>query len=342
MTQQNEPQYVQEAEADLGALEGKHVAILGYGNLGRPFALNLRDSGVAPVTVAELPGPAWDQALADGFTVEPAEAAASAGEIVFVLLPDELAPAIYQKEVAPFLKLGAAVVFASGFNLAFNKICPAPNLDVLLLAPRMIGLGIRDLYRKGLGFPSFVSLEQDATGNGWPVLCALAKAVGSLRAGALTVTAVQEAKLDLFVEQTVGPDLASAILTAFQVGVDAGLPAEALLLELYMSGEMARSFQAMADLGFFQQVKQHGFAAAYGGMIRFMGLDRETRYQNYRKVLEEISKGDFTDALDDEVASDFPSQALLDEMLDGNNPISRAEERIRKWMRLGESTKLAD
>lgn len=342
MTRQNELQYVQEAEADLGALEGKHVAILGYGNLGRPLALNLRDSGVAPVTVAELPGPPWDQALADGFTVEPAEAAAAAGEIVFILLPDELAPAIYQKEVAPFLKPGAAVVFASGFNLAFNKICPAPNLDILLLAPRMIGLGIRDLYRKGLGFPSFVSLEQDATGNGWPVLCALAKAVGSLRAGALTVTAVQEAQLDLFVEQTVGPDLASAILTAFQVGVDAGLPAEALLLELYMSGEMARSFQAMADLGFFQQVKQHGFAAAYGGMIRFMALDRETRYQNYRKVLEEISKGDFANALEYEVASGFPSQALLDEMLDGNNPVSRAEERIRKWMRLGESNKLAD
>ena len=342
MTQQDEPRYVQEADADLSTLENKNVAILGYGNLGRPLALNLRDSGVTPLTVADLPGPAWDQALADGFTVKPVQAATAGGEIVFVLLPDELAPAIYQKEIAPSLQPGAAVVFASGFNLAFNKICPAPNLDVLLLAPRMIGSGIRDLYRKGLGFPSFVSLEQDATGNGWRVLCALAKAVGSLRAGALTVTAVQEARLDLFVEQTVGPDLASAILTAFQVGVDAGLPAEALLVELYMSGEMAKSFQSMADLGFFQQVKQHGFAAAYGGMIRFMTLDRETRSHNYRKVLEEISQGDFADALADEVESGFPSQALLDEMLDGNNPISRAEERVRKRMRLGESNKLRD
>ena len=333
---------MQEADADLSALEHKNVAILGYGNLGRPLALNLRDSGVTSITAADLPGPAWDQALADGFTVKPVEAAAEGGEIVFVLLSDELAPAIYQNEIAPSLQPGTAVVFASGFNLAFNKISPAPNLDVLLLAPRMIGSGIRDMYRKGLGFPSFVSLEQDATGNGWRVLCALAKAVGSLRAGALIVSAVQEAQLDLFVEQTVGPDLASAILTAFQVGVDAGLPAEALLLELYMSGEMAKSFQAMADLGFFQQVKQHGFAAAYGGMIRFMALDRETRSQNYRKVLEEISQGDFADALGEEVASGFPSQALLDEMLDGNNPISRAEERVRKRMRLGEFNTLKD
>ena len=333
---------MQEAEADISALEGKHVAIIGYGNLGRPLALNLRDSGVSPVTVAELPGPAWEQALADGFTVKPVRAVAAGGGIVFVLLSDELAPAIYQKEIAPSLRPGATVVFASGFNLAFNKICPAPNLDVLLLAPRMIGSGIRDMYRNGLGFPSFVSVEQDATGNGWRVLCALAKAVGSLRAGAMNVTAVQEAQLDLFVEQTVGPDLASAILTAFQVGVDAGLPAEALLLELYMSGEMAKSFQAMADLGFFQQVKLHGFTAAYGGMIRFMALDRETRSQNYRQVLEEISQGAFADALADEVESGFPSQALLDEMLDGNDPISQAEERVRKGMRLGDSQRLPD
>ena len=342
MTQPDEPRYVQEDEANLSVLEDKNIAILGYGNLGRPLALNLRDSGVTAVTVAELPGPAWDTALADGFSVKPVQAAAANGEIVFVLLSDELAPAIYQKDIAPFLQPRTAVVLASGFNLAFGKICPDSNLDVLLLAPRMIGSGIRGMYRKGLGFPSFVSLEQDATGNGWQILCALAKAVGSLRAGALTVTAAQEAKLDLFVEQTVGPDLASAILTAFQVGVDAGLPAEALLLELYMSGEMSKSFQAMADFGFFQQVKLHGFAAAYGGMVRFMALERESRSENYRQVLEEISQGAFADALDAEAESGFPSQALLDEMLAGNDPISQAEARIRKHIRLGDPQRLPD
>ena len=105
---------------------------------------------------------------------------------------------------------------------------------------------------------------------------------------------------------------------------------------------MAKSFQAMADLGFFQQVKLHGFAAAYGGMIRFMALERESQVENYRKVLEEISQGAFADALDEEVASGFPSQSLLDEMLDGNDPISQAEERLWKHMRLGDSNKLSD
>ena len=112
------------------------------------------------------------------------------------------------------------------------------------------------------------------------------------------ITAKQEAHLDLFVEQTVGPDLASAMLTAFQIGVEAGLPPEALVLELYMSGEMGRSIQAMADFGFFQQVKLHGFTAAYGGMIRFMELDRESRAINYRRVLDEISQHTFADGIE--------------------------------------------
>jgi ketol-acid reductoisomerase len=337
MAQPSEPRFVQEAEADLGFLAGRRIAVIGYGNLGRPLSLNMRDSGLAPIIVGELPGPARERALADGFPVEPAGVATAEADIVFVLVSDEAALRVYQEELSPALRPGSSLVFASGFSLAFGRIQPAPSLDVLLIAPRMMGVGIRDLYQQGLGFPSFISLDQDATGRGWPVLCALAKAVGSLRAGALVISAAQEAHLDLFVEQTVGPDLAGAILAAFQVGVEAGLPPEALLLELYMSGEMGRSFQAMADLGFFQQVKLHGFTAAYGGMIRFMGLDRESRERSYRQVWREISEGAFADALRGEVDSGFPSQAILDEMVEGDNPISRAEKRLRGMMRLGKA-----
>ncbi len=337
MAQPSEPRLVQEAEADLDFLKGRRVGVVGYGNLGRSLALNMRDSGVTPIIVGELPGAARERARADGFPVESAGAATAEADIVFVLAPDESAPKVYQEELAPALRPGSTLVFASGFNLAFGRIRPAPDLDVLLLAPRMMGAGIRERYQEGLGFPSFVSLEQDATGRGWPLLCALTKAVGSLRAVALTLSAAQEAHLDLFVEQTVGPDLAGAILTAFQVGVEAGLPPEALLLELYMSGEMAKSFQAMADLGFFQQVKLHGFTAAYGGMIRFMGLDRESRERSYRQVLREISEGEFAEALRAEAESGFPSQAMMDEMVEGDNPISRAEKRLRNIMRLDKS-----
>ena len=334
MDQGPDLRFIQETEADLGFLEARRIAIVGYGNLGRSVSLNLRDSGVGPLVIGELLGPAWEAARADGFNVKSAAAAAAASDVIFALLPDELAPAVYQEELSPALQPGNALVFASGFNLAFQRIRPAPDLDVLLLAPRMLGAAVRELYQNGRGFPSFVSLEQDATGQGWPLLCALAKAIGSLRAGAIEVSATQEAYLDLFVEQTVGPDLASAMLSAFQVGVEAGLPPEALVLELYMSGEMSRSIKAMAEEGFFQQVKLHGFTAAYGGMMRFMALDRESRQQGYRQVLKEIQDGAFADALDLETESGFPSRPLLEQMLDGDNPISRAEKRVRRKIRL--------
>ena len=166
------------------------------------------------------------------------------------------------------------------------------------------------------------------------MLYALAKAAGSLRSGALVINAEQKAYLDLFIEQTVGPDLASGFLTACQVGVEAGLSLEALVLELYMSGEMGRSMQAMTELGFFQQVKLHGFAAAYGGMIRFMALDRESWAQSYSEVMKDIKDGTFAAALREEVESGLPSQMLLDGMLGEDNPVTRAEGRVRQMMRL--------
>lgn len=322
-----------EAEADLHLLEALTIAIVGYGNLGRSFALNLRDSGAGSLTVGEVPGPAWEQAAADGFTVSPTPAAASA-DVVFLLVPDESAPGVYQAEIAPSLRSGATLVLASGFNLAFGQLHPAPDLDVVLIAPRMLGPAVRELYQSGLGFPSFVSVEQDASGRAWATLCALAKAIGSLKAGALVVSAAQEAQVDLFVEQTVGPDLADAILTAFQVGVEAGLPSEALVMELYMSGEMARTFGAMAEFGFFQQVKLHGFAAAFGGMARFLALDRELRQRDYRQTLTDIVDGTFAQALLAEREAGYPSLALLNEMLKSDNQINRTERRIRSSMSL--------
>lgn len=322
-----------EAEADLHLLEALSIAIVGYGNLGRSLALNLRDSGAGSLTVGEIRGPAWEQAVTDGFPVSSTQAAASA-DVVFLLVPDESAPAVYQAEIAPSLKSAATLVLSSGFNLAFGQLHPAPDLDVLLIAPRMVGSAVRELYQEGLGFPSFVSVEQDPSGRAWSTLCALAKAIGSLKAGALVVSAAQEAQLDLFVEQTVGPDLAHAILTAFQVGVEAGLPPEALVMELYMSGEMAKTFGAMAELGFFQQVKLHGFAAAFGGMARFIALDRESRQRDYRQTLADITNGTFAQALLAEREAGYPSLALLNEMLNTDNQISRTERVIRSSMHL--------
>jgi ketol-acid reductoisomerase len=334
MSQRSDARFISEDQADQQILQERRIAVLGYGNVGRSVALNLRDSGSGQIVVSDVPGPAWESALKDGFAIKSVPDASSWADVILMLVPDELASDIYLASVAPNVHPGNAIVFASGLNLAFGQIQPSKDLDVMLLAPRMLGPEIRRLYLAGQGFASFLNVEQDSTGQAWCLLYGLAKAVGSLRSGALVVTAAQEAYLDLFVEQTVGPDLADAILAAFQVGTEAGLPPEALLLELYMSGEMAKSVQVMADVGFFQQSKVHGFVAAYGGMTRFLSLDRASRLQKYRGVLEDITSGGFAKALSAEIESGLPSQDLLQTMTDREDRVTPIERRLREMLRL--------
>lgn len=334
MNNKDAVRFYREEDGDLNALVGKTVAVIGYGNHGRPQTLNMRDSGVNPIIVGSIRDASWDRALEDGFPVFPIGEACAQAEVALLLLPDEVMPEVYQAEIAPNLKSGITVVFASGYVLAYQLIKPEKNLDILLLAPRMLGEDARDLFLQDYGFPSFVSVEQDATGRAWPLLLALAKAIGSLKAGVMVLSAAQEAHLDLFIEQGFGPLLGAGVLASFQVGIEAGFPAEALVLELYMSGEMARTIQAMARVGFFRQVNQHGFAAAFGGMIRSMALDRESIEENMRQVLEEIRTGAFTRELQAEVSAGYPSRSMLKEMLRDDNPITLAEERARRQMRL--------
>lgn len=334
MNENREIQFYHEEDGDIEILAGKTISIIGYGNLGKPLALNIRDSAKCSIIVGNIHDQSWQDAQEDGFPVFSIAEACTQADMALLLLPDEVVTEVYKTEVAPNLKRESAVVFASGYNLAYNLIKPEANLDVLLLAPRMLGRAIRDRFLQGQGFPSFVSVEQDARGQAWSLLLALAKATGSLKTGVMVLSAVQEAHLDLFIEQGLGPLIGAGVLASFQVGVEAGFPPEALVLEMYMSGEMSRTFQEMATLGFFRQVNIHGFAAAFGGMIRSMALDRETIEQNIRQALEEIKNGSFTQQLQDEQDKDYPSLSLLREMLQDNNPMTAAEERLRGEMHL--------
>jgi ketol-acid reductoisomerase len=327
-------QFYHEEDGNLEILAEKTIGIIGYGNLGRPFALNIRDSNVHSIIVGSERGQSWQRAKKDGFPVFSIAEACTKSDVVLLLLPDEVMTDLYETKIAPNLNKSSAVVFASGYNLAYNLVKPENSLDVLLLAPRMIGKAIRENFLQGHGFPSFVSVEQDATGQAWPILLALAKATGSLRTGVMVLTATQEAYLDLFIEQGLGPLIGAGILASFQIGVEAGLPAEALVIEMYKSGEMSQTFQAMATLGFFRQVKIHGFAAAFGGMIRSVALDRESIEQNMRQVIEEIKNGSFVSQLQAEKEGGYPSLSLLEEMLQADNPVTIAEENLNREMRL--------
>ena len=149
-------------DANLELVTEKVVAIIGYGNQGRAQALNMRDSGVKRVIVGSREDGSYDQAVKDGFEVFPIDEACKKADIIFMLLPDEYAPKIFEEKIAPGLEEGNIINFASAYNITFHKIVPPKFVDVVMAAPRMIGEGVRDLYLRGEGSPAFVGVAQDA------------------------------------------------------------------------------------------------------------------------------------------------------------------------------------
>ena len=315
-------------DAPPGALAGEAVAVLGYGHLGRTAALNLRDSG-AKVRIGNRDDEYAEQARSEGFEVVPLAAAAT-GDVVYVLLPDEVIPTVFDTTIAPALRPGSAIAFGSGYSLAFDLIHPPAGIDVLLLAPRMAGNSARTRYLEGHGFWACVGVEADASGRAQQRMLGLADGLGVLRAGAVQMSAKMEATLDLFVEQTVGAVLGMAIMMAFEVAREAGLPGEALVLEMYMSGEMEAVFQAFRESGFFRASEDHGPTAVFGGITRSLEMDREEMADRFRRVLEDIKTRGFARRFQDEARNGYQMLEFARAMMHGGSPISEAEDRIRR------------
>src|SRR6267143_4451807 len=303
------------ADAPQRGLTGETVAVLGYGNLGRTAALNLRDSG-AKIRVGNREDEYAERARAEGFEVVPLQVAAS-DQIIFLLLPDEVIPTVFASEVAPALRPGSAIAFASGYSLAFDLIRPPDTVDVLLVAPRMAGISARERYLAGEGFWACVGVEADRSGRAQQRMLALAEALGVLRVGAIEMSARVEATLDLFVEQSVGAILGMAIMMAFEVGREAGIPDEALVMEMYMSGEMEVVFRSFRETGFFRSSEDHGPTAVFGGITRTLEMDREAMMASFRKIQDEARSG-------------YPMLEVAKSIMHGPSPIAAAEERIRR------------
>src|SRR5260370_28373816 len=230
-----------ERDADLGVLEGKTISVAGYGNQGRAQALNLRDSGVT-VLVGNIEDGYAKTAREDGFAPVSIADAVKSGEIIMVLIPDEVQQAVYEKDIAPHLRSSQTLSFASGYNIHFGLIKPPVDIDVIMMAPRTIGRQVRIAYEAGGGVNADVDVSQDATGNAWATTLALAKGVGCTRAGAFHSSFANETELDLFAEQGVWPALFDVLLTGYDVLAAKGYPKETIALELYASPEPADIF----------------------------------------------------------------------------------------------------
>jgi ketol-acid reductoisomerase len=281
-----------EEDADIGFLAGKTVAVIGYGNQGRAQALNMRDSGLN-VIIGNISDRTGKKAAEDGFEVINIKDAASCADILFLLIPDEEMPKIYKKEIEPNLKENSTVCFASGYNIAYKLIQPRQDINIIMIAPRMIGVGVRERYLLKEGFYSFIGIHQNVTGNAKDILLALAGAIGTLKAAGIFTTMEQEALLDLFNEQAFGPAFGRILLTCINILIKNGLPPEAVLCEMYMSGEMSYTYKKMAQIGLVKQTNFHSQTSQYGAMsrgIRYLSLNLEEKFQS---TINEIKSGSF-------------------------------------------------
>ena len=316
-------------DGNIDLIKDKVVAIIGYGNQGRSQALNLRDSGVKNIIVGSVHDASWTTANDDGFPVYSIPEAAKKCDILFLLLPDEVAPDIYVRDIAPNLHSGAVLNFSSGYNITYGFIKPAADLDVIMVAPRMIGKGVRETYENGTGFPTFLVVNQDATGHAKEIAIALAKALGSTKAGAIEVTFNDETYLDLMSEQAIWPLIMNVMVTAFNFFEEKGLPAEAILTEMYMSKEPMVMMEKMADVGLFKQLPMHSRTSQYGQISRFKMVDNTSMRKFIEDQYNSIVNGSFAKEWEQVKADDMKEFNDLWKEVD-ELPISKVEAEVRQ------------
>ena len=283
-------------DADLSVLKGKLIAVIGYGNQGRAQALNLRDSGLK-VIIGNIEDEYREVALKDKFEVYSIAEASKKADIIMILLPDEIRAEIFNKDILPNLTENKVIDFATGYNIAFKEVTglnPPAFVDVVMIAPRMMGIGVRDTYVSGEGFFSFVGVWQDHSGSAKQILLALAKAVGTTKRGAIETTFEQEAHLDLFTEQVFGPAFGNVLRNSIKVLLEEGqYPPEAVMVEIYMSGEFSYGLKEMAEFGIVEQMDHHSPTSQYGSMTHGATFMDERLPELMRKGLKEIQSGKF-------------------------------------------------
>ncbi len=280
-------------DASLEPLMDKTIAILGYGNQGRAQALNLRDSGLT-VLVGNRQDTYLDQAQSDGFNPMPIHVAAAEADFLFILTTDESQSLIWDEQIAPGISPGNTLVWASGYNVGYGLIQPPPECDVVMVAPRMTGNMVRTLFEHGKGAMAQAAVHQDASGEAWSRMMAIAQGIGATRGGVLVSSFREEAELDLFAEQIVWAGLLAWFEECFQLGVEHGFSPELMVLELYASGEASEILGMMARNGFYKQMSHHSTTSQYGTLSRAPRLlTDEVRARMRASLVKDIKEGAF-------------------------------------------------
>ncbi len=279
-------------DADLKALKGKTVAVIGYGIQGRGQALNLRDSGIK-VLVAQRPGgPNYDIAKGDGFKPMSAADATEQADVIILLAQDTAQPQIYRESIAPRLKAGQALGFSHGFSILYELIKPPKTVDIIMVAPKGPGSLLRSQYLEGKGVPALWAVHQDATGRAKPTALAWAKGIGSTRAGVLETTFKEETETDNFGEQAVLCGGVSALIKAgFETLVEAGYQPELAYFECLHELKLITD---MIWAGGIQGMRKRvSDTAKWGDVSCGPRVIDERVKENMRTLLKEIQSGEF-------------------------------------------------
>jgi ketol-acid reductoisomerase len=319
-------------DAELSVLDDRTVAFVGYGSQGRSQALNVRDSGI-DVVVGNREDGYRDRIREDGFEPVSLAEAAERGDVVCLLVPDEVAPEVFQSHVLPNLDAGDTVYVSHGYNLTYDLLGQPEWIDVVMVAPRMGGPAVRTLYESGQGFPSILAVEQDHTGEAEATALAMAKAIGSTQAGVVEGTADMETITDLLTEQALFPIWANAMLAKFQVEVAHGVPPEMVMTELYLSHEMAEIFEEMARHGYLGQLPFHSPTSQYGQLSRMDEFDEGPLVDWFEEQLAHIDNGGFAREWSAEQSLDRPGLKRLLEKYEKSD-FFQAEQRTMERLNL--------
>ncbi|MGE4273318.1 MAG: ketol-acid reductoisomerase [Desulfitobacterium sp.] len=281
-----------DSDASLELLQGKTIAVMGYGSQGHAQAQNLKDSGLNVVVGLRADSRRWKQAEAAGLKVATVSEAAAQADVIQILLPDERQAAVYENDIKPHLTAGKCLIFSHGFNIHYGQIVPPADVDVFMVAPKSPGHLVRRTYEEGAGVPGLIAVHQDASGRAYDLALAYAKGIGCTRAGVLETTFKEETETDLFGEQAVLCGGVSELIKAgFDTLVEAGYQPESayfeclhemkLIVDLIYEGGMSWMRYSISD------------TAEYGDMVVGKRIITDETRKEMKKVLGEIQDGTF-------------------------------------------------
>ena len=327
-----------EKDTNLGLLQGKKIAVIGFGSQGHAHALNLHESGVDVIVGLYEGSKSWDKVKEAGLEVATTAEAAKKADIIMILVPDEKQAKLYREEIEPYLKDGNALVFAHGFNIHFKQIVPPSNVDVFMIAPKGPGHMVRRTYTEGSGVPCLIAVEQDYSGKAKDLALAYANGIGGARAGVLETTFKDETETDLFGEQAVLCGGITALIKAgFETLVEAGYAPEnayfecmhemKLIVDLMYQGGMAAMRYSISD------------TAEYGDYVTGSRIITDETKKEMKQVLTEIQNGTFAKKwlLENQVGR--PTFNAMRRM-EAEHPIEKVGKELREMMSWIDSKKL--